>query len=177
MRCIGPKAKDADLWILTWEELHRVHQEGILAEVKLVKAHRSKTQTQQMSLFEVSLLKEGMRRRRRAGKRGCWTEEIWRRLELAQSSRKEKGCTQRCNMWPAFIVWWRTGKTVKNSNKSQKKCGLVCKNLEAKAHRTEWCAAANTYRCMRCGRRSSKMMTIAWTCGVQDGWGRIPNLN
>ena len=33
MRCIGPRAKDADLWILIWEELHRVHQEGILVGV------------------------------------------------------------------------------------------------------------------------------------------------
>ena len=30
MRCIGPKAKDADLWVLIWEEVHRDHREGIL---------------------------------------------------------------------------------------------------------------------------------------------------
>ena len=52
MRCIGPRAKDADLWILTWEELHRVHQEGILVEVEHVKAHRSKDEMHQMSLFK-----------------------------------------------------------------------------------------------------------------------------
>ena len=34
MRCSGPRAKDADLWILIWEELHRVHQEGIVVEVE-----------------------------------------------------------------------------------------------------------------------------------------------
>ena len=34
MRCIGPRAKDADLCILIWEEVHRVHQEGILLEVE-----------------------------------------------------------------------------------------------------------------------------------------------
>ena len=49
--CIGPSAKDADLWILIWEELHRVHQEGILAEVDIVKAHRTKKEIQQMPLF------------------------------------------------------------------------------------------------------------------------------
>ena len=27
--CIGQKAKDADLWILIWEDVHRVNQEGI----------------------------------------------------------------------------------------------------------------------------------------------------
>ena len=32
MKCIDPRAKDADLWILTWE-VHRVRQEGILLEV------------------------------------------------------------------------------------------------------------------------------------------------
>ena len=49
MRCIGRRAKDADLWILIWEELHREHQEGILVEVE---AHRSKKEMQQMSFFE-----------------------------------------------------------------------------------------------------------------------------
>ena len=39
MKCIGPRAKVADLWILIWEELHRVHQEGMLVEVEHVKAH------------------------------------------------------------------------------------------------------------------------------------------
>ena len=51
-RCIGPRAKDADLWILTWEELHRIHQEGILVEVEHVKAHRSTKGMQKMSFFE-----------------------------------------------------------------------------------------------------------------------------
>ena len=51
-RWIGPLAKDADLWILIWEEIHRVHQEGIFVEVELVKAHRSKKEKQQRALFE-----------------------------------------------------------------------------------------------------------------------------
>ena len=59
MRCIGPRAKDADLWILIWEELHRVHQEGILVEVEHVKEHRSKKEMQQMSLFERFIAAEG----------------------------------------------------------------------------------------------------------------------
>ena len=52
MKCIGPKAKDADLWIFIWEEVRRVHQEGTSLEVEDVKAHRSKTEKQQMALFE-----------------------------------------------------------------------------------------------------------------------------
>ena len=50
-RCIGPRAKDADLLIMIWEELHRVHQEDILVEVEHVRAHRSKKEMQNMSLF------------------------------------------------------------------------------------------------------------------------------
>ena len=41
MKCNGPKAKDAGLWILIWEALHRVHQEGTLLEVEHVKSHRT----------------------------------------------------------------------------------------------------------------------------------------
>ena len=52
MKCIGPKAKDADLWILIWEEVRRIHQEGFLLDVEHVKAHRTKKEKQEMTLFE-----------------------------------------------------------------------------------------------------------------------------
>ena len=52
MKCIGPRAKDADLWIIIWEELQRVHPEGIRVEAQHFNAHRSKKEIQEMSLFE-----------------------------------------------------------------------------------------------------------------------------
>ena len=52
MKRIVPKAKDADLWRLIWQELHRVHPEGILLEVQNVKAHRSQKEKQERSHFE-----------------------------------------------------------------------------------------------------------------------------
>ena len=52
MHCICPKAKDADLWIFIWEEVHRVHQDGVLLGVEHVNSRRSKKEKQQMSLFE-----------------------------------------------------------------------------------------------------------------------------
>ena len=60
-KCIGPRAKDADEWIMIWAEIHRVHQEDIPMEVEHVKAHRSKKETQEMSIFEKTdeLAKEG----------------------------------------------------------------------------------------------------------------------
>ena len=51
MRCSGPRATHADLSILIWE-LHRAHQEGMLVGVEHVKAHGSKKEIQDMSLFE-----------------------------------------------------------------------------------------------------------------------------
>ena len=51
MMCIGPKAKDADLWVVIWEEVLRIHQEGILLEVDHVQARRSKKEKQHMSPF------------------------------------------------------------------------------------------------------------------------------
>ena len=31
MKCIGLNAKDADVWMLIWEKVRRIHQEGITA--------------------------------------------------------------------------------------------------------------------------------------------------
>ena len=39
MKCIAPRAKDADLWILIWEEVRRIYQGGVLQHVK---THRTK---------------------------------------------------------------------------------------------------------------------------------------
>ena len=53
LKCIGPKAKDAEMWIFIWEVVRRIHQKRILLEVEHVKAHCPKKQEkQEMSLFE-----------------------------------------------------------------------------------------------------------------------------
>ena len=52
MKCIGSKEKVVDLWILIWEEVRRIHQEGVRLEVEHVKAHRSKKEVKEMKLFE-----------------------------------------------------------------------------------------------------------------------------
>ena len=41
--------------------------------------------------------------------------------------------------------------------KPKEKRTFVDKNTEATKHRTEWCAAASKYRCLRCGWSSKKM--------------------
>ena len=60
MKCTGPTAKDADFWILMWEEVRRVHQEGMVLEVERVKAHRTKAK-QEMTLFQ-NIVTEGNER-------------------------------------------------------------------------------------------------------------------
>ena len=69
MKCIGPRAKDANLWILIWEESHRVHQEGILLEVEHLKVHRSKKEKQQMSLRTINSSLKAMERQASQQKR------------------------------------------------------------------------------------------------------------
>ena len=52
MKCIGPKAKDANLSILIGEEVRRILQEGSRLEVAHVKVYRSKKEKQNMTSFE-----------------------------------------------------------------------------------------------------------------------------
>ena len=53
MKCIGPKAEDADLWInKIWEELHDLRPKETFIEVEHAKAHNTEKEKQQMSLFE-----------------------------------------------------------------------------------------------------------------------------
>ena len=45
----------------------------------------------------------------------------------------------------------------------KEKCVFVEKKSEKTMHRTEWCAEADRYRCMRCGR-GSKFMKMPGKC-------------
>ena len=52
MRCTGPKADAADLWVKNSEELHCLRAKEILIEVEHVKAHRTEKERQHRSLRE-----------------------------------------------------------------------------------------------------------------------------
>ena len=49
MTCVDPQAKDADLWMLIWEEMRSIHQEGVLLDAK---AHLSKNEKQETTFLE-----------------------------------------------------------------------------------------------------------------------------
>ena len=144
-KCTNPKAGDADLWIEFW-----VTAGDILVEVEHVKAHRTKW----MSHFALrsSSLKATRRRMSWQKKEQCWTKGLWRKREQRQCSKKDKRCFQFCSMQPAFTAQWKNGDKRKVDQKS-----------EEMKHRTEWCAEANKYRCMRCGR-GSKYMKMPGKC-------------
>ena len=91
-------------------------------------------------------------------------KESWRRKERVRSSRREKKGTQPCSRQPAFIVRWQNGRDCEELKpKSKDKWVFVAKKREGKEHQTEWCATANKYLCMRCGR-SSMYMKIKRNC-------------
>ena len=84
MKCIGPRARNADLWILIWEEQHRVHQEGILVEVEHVNEHRSRRQFSKCLSSFAKFITEG--------------------YEKADEEQR-RGLGPVCNVQPAFTVW------------------------------------------------------------------------
>ena len=89
-KCLGPKAKDADLWILIWEELNRMHQEGKELEVGHVKAHRTKKEKNNMSFLSALSCKETRRQISWQRKELCKTEATLRIKGLAESGRGGK---------------------------------------------------------------------------------------
>ena len=82
MRCAGPRAKDADLWIMIWEELHRV---------AFKKAHWWRSSTSKhtvlregsaatVALSNKFITLKAVRMQMISQKGGrVWTEEMWRR--------------------------------------------------------------------------------------------------
>ena len=88
----------------------------------------------------------------------CWTKDFWRKRGQKRCSNREMKCMQPCSTQPAFTAWWKNGKTVKSSSRSQKKSenSWIRKSEEAK-HRTERHADAHKFRCMRCGRGNKYM--------------------
>ena len=86
----------------------------------------------------------------------CRMPGWWQKQEQRQCSKKERRCMWHYCMRPAFTAWWRNGKIVKSSSQSRKKSGVFAdQKREETKHRADWCAEANNYRCMRCGRGSN----------------------
>ena len=75
-----------------------------------------------------------------------------------------------------FVEQWKDCEELKP--KPRGKWSFVDKRSEGMKHRTEWCAEADRYRCMRCGR-GSKYMKMPGRCSGPkflsqslEKWGR-----
>ena len=122
-KCIDPKAGDAGLWIKIWEELQLSKSKEILLEVEHVKAHRKEKDNKEMTHSE-KLVIDGNERADELAKAGAMLDEGFMaqtRAKTVQEEREEV-CAA---LQPAFTAWWRSGKTVKNSSRDQKKSGLL----------------------------------------------------
>ena len=125
-KCIDPNAGDADLWIKIWEELHLSASKEILVEVEHVEAHRREKDKKEMSQFE-KFVTDGNEKADELAKAAATLDEGFMAQERAKTVQQERAkCTQ-----PAFTLWWRNGKTVKNSRRSQKKSGQEKRGNEA----------------------------------------------
>ena len=122
-KCIDPNAGDADLWIKIWEELHLLVSKEISVEVEHVRAHRTKKDKKEMSHFE-KFVTEGNEKADELAKAGAMVDEgFMAEVSKHSSTREREKCTQPCSRQPAFTVWWKNGRIVKSSSRSQKKGG------------------------------------------------------
>ena len=88
--CISPKAKDADMWVLIWEEVRRLHQEGTFQKSSMsrhIAPRRSKIWSCSNGL-SLKAMRKWMRWLKMVP---CWTEARWRREGPAQLNKKKRG--------------------------------------------------------------------------------------
>ena len=136
----------AHLWIRIWEELHKLVIRGILVEVELVKAHRTKKEKEKMTHFE-RFVTEG---NEKADDR-CRTKDSWRKQEQRQMQQEREeahAALQYAASFHCLVEQWKDCEELRP--KPKVKWVFVDKERE----NTEQCAEADRYRCMRCGRGS-----------------------
>ena len=86
-------------------------------------------------------------------------DDLWRRHEQVPSSRREEvyAALQYAASFRCWVEEWKDCE--EHELKSKEKWIFVDKKSEETKRHTEWCATANKYRCMRCGRGSKYLKT------------------
>ena len=137
-----------------WEELHNLAERDIVVEVKDVKAHRTKKEKKQKSHFE-KFVTEGMKKADELAKAGEMLDEGFMaeaRAETKQQEREEvHAALQYAASFHCLVEELKDCDELKL--KPKEKWIFVDQKKEETKHRTEWCAEAEKYRCMRCGER------------------------
>ena len=149
MSCIGPRAKDADLWTSIWEEWHGVHQEGILVEGQARQSTAPKEgKAAKISLFN-KFITEGTEKADELAKGGARLnggDMAQVRAVTIQLEREDVyAALQDAASFHCLVEKWKDCEELRP--KPKEKWFLVNKKTEK--HHTECCAAANKYPCMR----------------------------
>ena len=162
--CVKPRAGDSDLWIGNWEKLHELVKRSILVEVAHVKAHRTKKEKEKMTKFE-RFVTEGNEEAVKLAKAGAMLDEGFmaevRAVTVKHGREEVYVALQYAASFHCLVEEWKDCEELRS--KQKEKWFFVDKRRERIKHRTEWCADANRYRCMRC-ERGSKYMKMPGTC-------------
>ena len=82
-------------------------------------------------------------------------------VTLKQEREEAYGALQCAASFHCSVEKWKDSEELRP--KPKEKWSVVDKRRERMKHRTEWCAEANRYRCMRCGK-GSKYMKMSGRC-------------
>ena len=131
------------------EEVHELVRRGILVEVEHVRAHRTKKENEKMTQLE-KFVTEGNKADELA-KAGAMLDEGFMaeaRAETMKQEREEVYVALQCAAsFHCLVEEWKDCEDFKP--KPKEKWTFVYKKSEGTKHRTEWCAEADRYRCMR----------------------------
>ena len=136
---------------------------GISVEVAHVKAHRTKQEKEKMTQLE-RFVTEGNEKADELAKEGAMLDEgfMAEGCYIAKQERVEVYVALQCAAsFHCLVEEWKDCEEL--SSNPKEKWSFVGKRRERMKHRTEWCAEANRYRCMRCGN-GSKYMKMPGRC-------------
>ena len=141
------------VWIKIWEELHLLAAREIVVEVEHVKAHRTKKEKKDMSHIE-NVVTEDNEKADEWAKTGAILGKGFVAEASAESMQQEReevyAALQYAASFLCLVEEWKDCGELKPKPKG--KWTFVGNQREETKHRTEWCAEANRYRCMRCGK-------------------------
>ena len=133
-------------------------------EVAHVNAHRTKKEKEKMTKIE-RFVTEGNEKADELAKAGAMLDEGSVAEARAETMRKEREevyvALQYAASFHCLVEEWKDCEELRP--KPREKWSFVDKRRERMKHRTEWCAEAKRYRCMRRGK-GSKYMKMPGKC-------------
>ena len=135
-------------------------------EVEHVKAHRTKKEIEKMTQFERFVTK-GNEKAVELAKAGAMMDEGFMAEARAATGKQEREdvyvALQYAASFHCLVEEWKDCEELEP--KPKEKWRFVDRKSEGMKLRTEWCAEADRYRCMRCGRGSKHMKMLGKCTG------------